>query len=76
MSLGDLLHTVLALPMHSVASVALSSLKQVLAKVKRGYPSWFLFLHPHSLLDTKGVLAELGAREVTKFPDTDFLHCD
>ena len=56
-------HTVLALPVHSVANVTLLSLKKVLAEVKRGCPTWFGLFHPHSLLDTKGVLEALGGRE-------------
>ena len=60
------LHTFPALPVHNVANIALSSVKQVMAKVKYRYPAWFILLHPHSLLDAKGMLAMLGGREGTK----------
>ena len=49
------LHTVLALSVNSVATVALPSLKQVLAEVNCCL-AWLGFLHPHSLLETKRVL--------------------
>ena len=52
--MGKLLYPVLALPMHSVAKVSLSSLKQVLAEIKHSCLAWFSFLHPHLLLDTRG----------------------
>ena len=39
--------------------------------MKHGYPAWFGLLHPHSLLDTKGVVAVLGGGDSTKVPDTD-----
>ena len=46
----------------------------MLAEVKHGCPAWFGLLHPHSLLDTKGVLAELGGGDSTKVPGTDPSH--
>ena len=57
--------------MYSVANMTLSSLKQVLAEVKRGCPIWFGLLHPYLLLDTKKMLAVLGERDSTKVPGTD-----
>ena len=54
-----------------VANVTLSSLKQVLAAVKWGYPALFGLFHPHSLLGTKRVLAVLGGVDSTKVPGTD-----
>ena len=41
-------HTKLAFPVTSVANVTLSSLKQVLAEVKRGHLHGFCLLYPHS----------------------------
>ena len=43
----------------------------MLAKVKCGCPAWFGLLHPHLLLDTKGVLAVLGGEDSTKVPGTE-----
>ena len=51
--------------------MTLSSLKKVLAKVKRGCPAWLSLLHPHSLLDTKGLLAALGGGDSTKIQGTN-----
>ena len=45
--MGAKVHTLLALLMKRVATVTLSSLKQVLAEVKYDYPIWFTLLHPH-----------------------------
>ena len=47
----------------------------MLAEVKRGCPAWFSLLHPHLLLDTKGVLAALNGEDNTKIPGTDLSHC-
>ena len=47
LTMGTNLHTVLALLVNSIANVALSSLKQVLADIKRGCFAWFGLLHPH-----------------------------
>ena len=64
LTLGAKLHTIPALSVNSIANVTLSSLKQVLAEVKCGCLAWFGLLHPHSLLDTKGVFAVLwGGRQ-------------
>ena len=73
-SIVDQLHTVFALFVHSVTNVALSNLKKALAKVKHGCPIWFGLLHPHSLLDTKGMLAALGVGENTKVLDIEPTH--
>ena len=72
--MGESLHTVIALPVHSIANVILSSLKQVLAEVKRGCYAWFGLLHPHSLLDIKWVLAVLGGGDGIKVPGIDPSH--
>ena len=40
--------------------------------MKRGCPTWFGLLHPHSLLDTKVVLAAL--RDSIKVPNSDPLY--
>ena len=74
LNVGTKFQTVLALLVNSVANVALPSLKQVLAEVKHGCPAWFSLLHPHSSLDTKGVLAVFGKGDSTKVPSTDPLH--
>ena len=66
-SIGDYLHTVLALPVHSIANAVLSSLKQLLIEVKHGCHAWFGWLHPHSLLGITRVLAMLGERECTGY---------
>ena len=58
---------------NSVANVILSSVKQLLAGVKHGCPAWFGLSHPHSLLETKGLLAALGGRDSIKVPGTDSL---
>ena len=60
LTVGGSLHIVLTFLVNSVASVTLSSLKQVLAEVKHGCPMSFGKLHPHSLLDTIEVLVGLG----------------
>ena len=60
--------------MNSVANVILSSVKKVLAVVKRGCLAWFGLLHPHSLLDTKGVSAILERRDSTKVSGADPSH--
>ena len=54
--------------------MTLSFLKQVLVEVKCCCPAWFGLLHPHSLLDSKGVLVELRGGDSTKVPHTDPLH--
>ena len=69
--LGEQLYTVLALPLNNIANMTLSSSKQVLTKVKYNCPIWFGLLHPHSLLDTKGVLTSLGVGHSTKVPGID-----
>ena len=61
----------LAFPVNSAANVTLFTLKQVLDEVKRSYHAWFGLLHPHSLLDTKGVVVALGAGDSTKVLHTD-----
>ena len=71
LTMGAKWHTVLALPMNSVANVTLSSLKQVLAEMKHSCPAWFVLLRSHSLLDTKGVLAVLEGGDSTKVLGTD-----
>ena len=60
--------------MHSVANVALSNLKQVLAEVNYGFPTWFSLLYPHSPLYTKRVLAALWRGESTKAPGREPSH--
>ena len=71
LTVGNNLHTVIALPINSVANVTLSNLKQVLVEVNYGSPGWFSLLHPHSLLDSKGVLAALGRGNSIKVPGSD-----
>ena len=46
----------------------------MLAEVQCGCPEWFGLMHPHSLLDTKGVLLALGRRESTKVLCANPLH--
>ena len=65
------LHTLLALPVNSIANVTLSSSKQMLAEVKRSYFVLFHFLHPYLLVEIKGVLAVLGEGDSIKVPGTD-----
>ena len=60
--------------MNCVSNVALLYLIYLLAKVTFNCPAWFGLLHPHSLLDTKGVLAVLGGGDSTKLPGTDPLY--
>ena len=60
--------------MNIIATVALSSLKSMLSKVKRGYPAWFSLFHPHSLLEIKEVLTALGAGDSTKVLATEPSH--
>ena len=67
-------HIVLALPVNSVATVALSILIKVLAQLKYGCPAWFGLLYPYSLLDVKEVFAEWGGGDSTKVPSTDPSH--
>ena len=67
MTVSDNVYPVLALPVNSVAHVTLLSLKQVLAEVKRGFPTWFGSLHPLSLLGTKGLLAALWGGDSTRY---------
>ena len=43
----------------------------MLAEVKRGCPASCGLLHPHLLLDNKGVLATLGEGDSMKVPGTD-----
>ena len=62
--------------MNSIANVTLSSVNQVLAEVEYGCPAWFGLLHPHLLLDTKGLLAAMGGGGSTKIPGTDPSHWD
>ena len=45
----------------------------MLANVKCSCPPWFGLLHPHLLLDTKELLAELGGRDSTKVLSTYLL---
>ena len=66
----------LAILVNRVSNVTLSSIKQVLAEVKRGCLTFFGLLHPHSLLDTKGVLAVLEGGDSTKVPSSDPSHWD
>ena len=49
-------------------------MKQVLPAVKHGFSEWFSLLNPHLLLDTKGLLAALGAKDSTKVLGTDPSH--
>ena len=56
--------------MNIIGNVTLLSVKQVLAEVKHSYPACFGLSHPHSLLDTKRVLAVLGGGDSTKVPGT------
>ena len=53
LTVGNILLAVLAFPISSDAYVTLSSLKLMLTEVKHGFPAWFGFLYPHSLLETK-----------------------
>ena len=71
LTVGDTVHNLLAFTVKSVANVSLSSLGQVLAKVKCGSPAWLGLLHHYSLLDTKGVLAVLGGGGRVKIPCTE-----
>ena len=48
----------------------------MLAEVKHGCPAWFSLLCPYLLLDTKGVLAELGEGDSTKVLHIDLSHCE
>ena len=64
-------HILLALPVNSITNLTLSSAKQVLAEVKYVCPAWFGLLHPHSLLDTKGVLTTLEGGDSAKVLGTD-----
>ena len=50
LTVDDDLHAVLALPVNSIASMTLSSLKQVLAEVKHSCPACFSLFHPQKLL--------------------------
>ena len=59
------------MPVHSIANVNLSGLEQVLADMKY---VWFGLLHPHSLLETKGVLAVLGGGDSIKVLGTNPSH--
>ena len=65
--MGDNLHTILALPVIISANITLPSLKYILAAVKCGCLAWFCLLHPHSFLDTKGVLAVFGEGIVPRY---------
>ena len=60
--------------MHRVAKVTLSSIKQVISEVKRGYPARFGLKHSHSLLDIKGVSTALEEGVSTKVPGTELSH--
>ena len=53
--------------MHSAVNFALSNLAQVLSEIKYDCPAWFGLLHPHPLLDSKGILAALGRGGVTRY---------
>ena len=72
--MSQCLHTVLAFPFYSYTNIALLSVKQVLADVKYRHPAWFGLLHPHLLLDMKGLLAALGGVQGTKAPATEPLY--
>ena len=74
MTVGANLHSLLALPVNSAVIITLSSLKQVLPEVKCSFTAWFGLLLPHSLLDTKRVLAALGEMDNTKEAGTDPSH--
>ena len=67
-------HTILVFPVNCVANVTLSSVKQVLAEVKRGFSAWYGLLHPHLSLETKEVLTILEGGDSSKVPDTDTLY--
>ena len=60
LSVDKYLYTVLALPLHSLANIELSSLIQILAEETRGCHAWSGLFHAHLLLDTMGVLAVPG----------------
>ena len=74
LTVGAKSQTILVLSANTIANVLLTSVKQVLAKAKHGCHAWFGLLHPRSLMDTKGVLAELGGGDSTKVPGTDPSH--
>ena len=57
-----------------MVNVTLSSIQKVLTEIKPGCPAWFGLLHPHWLLDTKGVLAALGGGDCNKVLGTDPPH--
>ena len=38
--------------------------------------AWFSLCHPHSLLETKGVLAALGGGDNTKVPGAELLYLE
>ena len=65
--MGKYFHTALVFHMYYAADIELSSLKQVLAELKRGCLAWFNLLHTQSLLDTKGVSEVLEQGEVTRY---------
>ena len=60
LTVGAKQRTVIALLVHSVANVALSTVKQVLVKMKHGCPAWFGLFHPHLLLETNGDICRVG----------------
>ena len=71
LSVGAYAHTVLALLVNSIVNMTLQTLKQVLAEVKYSFSTWLSLFYPHSLLETKGVLAAFGGVDSTKIPGTD-----
>ena len=60
--------------MHSIAFVALSSLKIVQSEIKRSSQAWFSLLSYHLPLDYMGVLVKLRVGENTKDLGADALH--
>ena len=60
--------------MNSVANMALSSVMQVLSEVKYSFPAFLGLFHPHSLLETKGLLAELVGGDSITVLGTDSSH--
>ena len=66
-------YCILSLTVSSVANVALSRLRKVLAETC-GCLTWLGLPHPYLLLDTKGVLAALGGGDNTKVLSTDLSH--
>ena len=58
-------------PINNVTNVTLSSFKKMPSEKKRDCYASFGLLHPHSLLDTKGVLTASGGGASTEVPGTN-----